>query len=176
MLADEIQTGLGRTGKLFACDHEGIKPDLYIIAKALGGGIIPISAIVGTTDVMEVFTPGTHGSTFGGNPMACAIALEVINILKEDEIIKNASNVGRYFVEKLTLLNLPKVVQIRARGLLIGVEIDKKFGPAYPICEQLAKLGILCKDTQAQTIRFTPPLTITTSDIDWALERISQVL
>ena len=176
MLADEVQTAFYRTGKLFCCQHENIKPDAYILGKSLGGGLMPVSAVVGTDHCMQAFTHGTHGSTFGGNPLACAIAREVINILKENDIKENVERIGSYFNQALHSLNSSIVTGIRSKGMMFGVDIDPAYGKAKKVCEELVKQGILTKDTREQTIRFTPPLTITQAEIDWALERIAKVL
>lgn len=176
MLADEIQTGLGRTGKLFACDHEQVKPDVYMIGKSLGGGLVPLSAVVANKDVMSVFTPGTHGSTFGGNPLACAIARESLLVLRDELAKDQIMNLGAHLVAGLRGIGSSKIKEVRGRGLLIGVDIDKSFGPAKKIGLALKEHGILCKDTRDQTLRFAPPLTIERAEIDWALERIRAAL
>lgn len=175
MLADEIQTGLCRTGALFACDHESVKPDVYIVAKSLGGGITPISAVVSSKSIMDVLKPGTHGSTFGGNPFACAIATEVINLINQERPDLRSKELGEYFINNLRKINSPAIKDIRGRGLFIGLDIAKDFGKAKKFCEKLMLEGILCKDTRDQTIRFTPPLIIEKTEIDWALERIDKV-
>jgi len=176
MIADEIQSGLGRTGHTFACEHEGVEPDLYILGKALGGGIVPISAVVSTRQILGVFTPGSHGSTFGGNPLACAIARKVIEILKRGTYQENARRLGGYLAEQLRAIKTRKVKEIRARGLWVGIEFHKEAGAARQYCEQLMALGLLCKDTHAQTMRLAPPLCITRDELDWALERLRRVL
>lgn len=174
-LADEVQTAFYRTGKLFCCEHDNIQPDVYILGKSLGGGIMPVSAVVAKDDIMNVFTHGTHGSTFGGNPLACAIALEVIKILKEPDIKENVDRVGRYFENGIEKLNSKIVKEIRARGMMFGVDIDPAYGKAKKVCNELVKHGVLTKDTRDQTIRFAPPLTITETEIDWALDKIAKV-
>jgi len=175
-LADEIQTGLCRTGKVFACEHEGVQPDLYILGKALGASLLPISAVIGSKEVMQVFTPGTHGSTFGGNPLACAVAREVIKYIREESPENRAKELGAYLVEGLTAKPLSKVAEIRGRGLFVGLDVRKEFGKAKHFCHELKDLGVLCKDTRDSTIRFAPPVVIEKSEIDWALERIRKVL
>lgn len=175
-IADEIQTGLCRTGELFACDHERVKPDLLILGKSLGGGILPVSAVVGTREVMEVFTPGSHGSTFGGNPLACAVGREVIRLIQEEEPHVQARELGDYFLRELEQCRSSSVLATRGRGLFIGVDIDPAWGPAKKVGQRLKEAGVLSKDTRSQTLRFAPPLTITRAEIDWALDRIRKVL
>jgi ornithine--oxo-acid transaminase len=175
-LADEIQTGLGRTGKLFCCEHEGVAPDLYILGKALGGGFYPISAVVSSREILGVFEPGDHGSTFGGNPLACAIAREALRVIVEEKLPDRARELGSYFMEKLTAIRSPRVKEVRGKGLLIGVELKPEVGPARPFCEQLMAKGLLCKETHERVIRFAPPLVIERADIDWAIEQVSEVL
>jgi ornithine--oxo-acid transaminase len=175
-IADEIQSGLGRTGYTFACEHAGVQPDIYILGKALGGGIMPISAVVSRWDMLDVFTPGSHGSTFGGNPLACAIARKVIEILKTDKYQENARTLGTYLIQQLQALKTDKIKEIRARGLWVGIEFKPEAGKARGYCEQLMELGLLCKDTHAQTMRLAPPLCITKQELDWALERLRKVL
>ncbi len=176
LMFDEIQTGLGRTGKLFAYEHEDAKPDILILGKALGGGVYPVSAILTTNDVMEVFTPGDHGSTFGGNPLASAAAEAALQVLEDEKLTDRAQEMGQYFMAGLRKINSTKVKEVRGKGLLIGVEIKEEYGTARPYCEKLMILGLLCKETHHQTIRFAPPLVITKEDIDWALDRIEPVL
>ncbi len=176
MIGDEIQSGLGRTGKTFACEHEGVQPDIYILGKALGGGIVPISAIVTRWDIMDVFKPGDHGSTFGGNPLACAVACKVIEILSTQKYQRNAAELGHYLFERLRALRSSRIKEIRGRGLWVGIELHPSAGRARPYCEQLMQLGLLCKDTHEQTIRLAPPLCITRDELDWALERLTTVL
>ncbi len=176
LIADEIQTGLGRTGKMFACEHEGVRPDVYVLGKALGGGFYPVSAVVSSRAVLGVFQPGDHGSTFGGNPLACAIAREALSVLVEEKLSERAAEMGSYFLDGLRKLNSPHVRDVRGRGLLLGVEIKPESGPARPFCERLMEQGVLCKETHQQVIRFAPPLVIRREEIDWALERIARVL
>ncbi len=176
-IADEIQSGLGRTGYTLACEHENVQPDLFILGKALGGGIIPVSAVVSTRAIMSVFTPGCHGSTFGGNPLGCAIARKVIEILNRGEIQAHVREMSKYLFERLRAFKWPKVIMIRGRGLWAGLELDReKAGPARPFCERLMREGLLCKDTHSFSIRLAPPLTITKLELDWALERLDKVL
>ena len=176
LLADEIQSGLGRTGRLFAYQHEGIRPDVVIIGKALGGGCVPISAILADDEVMGVFKPGDHGSTFGGNPMACAIARAALAVLVDEGLIDNSARLGDYFMERLVALKSKYVKEIRGKGLWIGVELKPELGGARAYCERLRDRGLLCKETHVDTIRFAPPLVITREEIDWAIERIAEVL
>jgi ornithine--oxo-acid transaminase len=176
LLVDEIQSGLGRTGKLFAYEHEGIRPDVVIIGKALGGGCVPISGILADDGVMGVFRPGDHGSTFGGNPLACAVARVALQVLLEEGMIENSARLGAYFLQKLRELSSPHIKEVRGKGLWIGVELVPEAGGARRFCEALQKEGLLCKETHVHTIRFAPPLVITKEEIDWALERIAKVL
>jgi ornithine--oxo-acid transaminase len=173
---DEIQTGLGRTGKMWAFEHEDIRPDCITVGKALGGGVYPVSAFCASEEVMEVFAPGTHGSTFGGNPLAAAAASAALDVLVDEGLPARAAALGTYFRAGLTALGSPRVREVRGKGLLIGVELHASAGPARPYCEALMDLGVLCKDTHSQVIRFAPPLVIEQEAIDWALTRIGQVL
>jgi ornithine--oxo-acid transaminase len=175
MVADEIWTSLGRTGKMFACDHEGVIPDIYLMAKSLGGGITPISAVMANNDIMKVFTPGSHGSTLGGNPFACAVARAVLALVREEKPEQRSAELGAYMLERLKSMNSKYITQIRGRGLMIGVDIDPAAGTAKEFCKKLKKEGILCKDTHVQTIRMAPPLIISREDLDWGLERIDRV-
>ena len=175
-IADEIQTGLGRTGKLFACDHENVKPDVMIIGKALSGGFYPVSAVLSDASILGLFTPGEHGSTFGGNPLGAAIARTALKVLVEDGLIENAAEMGTYFSDQLSELPQKNIKEIRARGLLIGVEMKQEAGPARKYCEALQGESILAKETHDTTIRFAPPLIIDKKAIDWAMERIRGVL
>ncbi len=176
LIADEIQTGFGRTGKMFAVWHEDVRPDILVVGKALGGGVYPVSGIIADDEVMDVFTPGDHGSTFGGNPLAAAVGIAALDVLIEEKLPERALELGEYFMEKLRSINSPFVKEVRGKGLLIGVEIKKEYGTARPYCEKLKELGILAKETHEQVIRFAPPLVITKEEIDWALERIEKVL
>jgi len=176
MIADEIQTGLGRTGRMFCCEHDAVKPDMYVIGKALGGGLYPISAVVSSKEILGVFQPGDHGSTFGGNPLACAVAREALRVIVEEKLPERAAQLGAYFRARLCEMHSPLVKEIRGKGLLIGVELKKEVGPARPFCERLMQRGILCKETHESVIRFAPPLVIERNELDWALDRIAQVL
>jgi ornithine--oxo-acid transaminase len=175
-IADEIQSGLGRTGYTFACEAEGVQPDIFILGKALGGGIMPISAVVSSREILSVFSPGDHGSTFGGNPLACAVARKVIEILKTGTYQENARQLGEYLIGKLRTLKTDKIKEVRGRGLWIGIELHIAAGKARTYCEQLMAEGMLCKETHEQTIRLAPPLCITRDEIDWAFERVQRVL
>jgi ornithine--oxo-acid transaminase len=176
LILDEIQSGLGRTGRTFCCDHDQIKPDIFILGKALGGGIMPISAIVSSREILSVFHPGEHGSTFGGNPLACAIARKVVEILETNQYQDNAREQGDYLFSKLRAIKTDKVKEIRGRGLWVGIEFHKSAGVARHYCQRLMDEGMLCKDTHEQTMRLAPPLCITRNEIDWALERLERVL
>jgi len=176
LMVDEIQSGLGRTGRLFAYEHEGIRPDVAIIGKALGGGCVPISAVLADDEVMGVFKPGDHGSTFGGNPLACAVARVALKVLVEEGMIENSARLGSYFIDRLREMNSKHVKEIRGVGLWIGLELLPTAGGARRFCEALQKEGLLCKETHVDTIRFAPPLVITKEELDWALERIAKVL
>ncbi len=174
LIADEIQTGLGRTGKMFCCDHEEVVPDVYVLGKALGGGY-PVSAVVADEEVLGVFQPGDHGSTFGGNPFACAIAREAIRVTVEENLLVNAAQMGNYFMEELCKINSPYIKEVRGKGLLVGIELETEAGTARSFCEKLMSLGILCKETHESVIRFAPPLVIAKCEIDWALSQIRKV-
>jgi ornithine--oxo-acid transaminase len=175
-IADEIQTGLGRTGKVFACDHESVKPDMLILGKALGGGMMPVSAVLASKEILGVFTPGDHGSTFGGNPLGCAVARISLHILQRDKLAERAAKLGQAFLERLRTIGGSKIKEVRGKGLLIGVEFHKSAGPAKPFCKKLKEEGVLCKDTVEQVMRFAPPLVVEQKDLDWAFERIKRVL
>jgi len=176
LAVDEIQSGLGRTGKMFCFEHEGIRPDIVIIGKALGGGCMPISGILADDDVMGVFHPGDHGSTFGGNPLACAVARAALEVLREERLVQRSAELGEYFVTRLRTLNSKYIKEIRGKGLWIGVELTEDAGGARRFCEALQREGLLCKETHFNIIRFAPPLVITRDEIDWAMERIARVL
>ena len=176
LVADEIQTGLGRTGRMFACEHEDVQPDLYILGKALGGGLLPISAVAGSAEVMGVFRPGSHGSTFGGNPLACAVARVALRLLVEGKLADRSAELGDYLLGELQKIRNPLIKEVRGRGLFVGVELTDEAGGARKYCEQLKNEGLLCKETHENVIRFAPPLTITRQDLDWALERVRKVL
>lgn len=172
-VADEIQTGLGRAGRLFACEHEGVRPDLVIIGKALSGGFYPVSAVLSDREVMGLFQPGDHGSTFGGNPLASAIGRAALKVITDEDLIRRSANQGAYFKGRLLRLESDHIKEVRGKGLLIGVELNK---PARSFCESLKENSILCKETHENVIRFAPPLIISKQEIDWAMTRIELVL
>jgi len=172
-IADEIQTGFGRTGKMFACDWEMVKPDVYILGKALGGGVLPISAVTADENVLGVFEPGSHGSTFGGNPLACAVAIESLEVLIDEQLVERSESLGKYLVDELKKIDSPLIAEVRGKGMMIGIELTEK---ARPYCEHLMKLGILAKETHENVIRLAPPLIISKEDLDWALQVIKKVL
>jgi ornithine--oxo-acid transaminase len=176
LVADEIQTGFGRTGKMFCADWDRVKPDLYIVGKALGGGLLPVSAVIGSKATLGLFRPGDHGSTFGGNPLACAVGLAALDVIVSERLPERSNEMGEYFMKRLREMNSPRVKEVRGRGLLIGVHIKDEHGTARPYCEKLMALGILAKETHGQVIRFAPPLVISREEADWALERIARVL
>lgn len=175
-IADEIQSGLGRTGATFACEHEGVVPDMYVLGKALGGGVVPVSAIVSSREVLGVYRPGEHGSTFGGNPLACAVALEVIDMLETGEYQQRARDLGTHLRHELSLLPSGAVREVRGRGLWAGVDIDPSLGTGREISESLMARGVLVKDTHGSTIRIAPPLVISKEDLDWGLAQLRGVL
>jgi ornithine--oxo-acid transaminase len=175
-IADEIQTGLGRTGRVFACEHEDVKPDMLILGKALGGGVMPVSATLASKEIMGVFKPGDHGSTFGGNPLGCAVARVSLKILAEDRLPQRAAELGEAFMARLRTIGGSKIKEVRGRGLLIGIELHPAAGPAKQYCKQLKGEGILCKDTVEQVMRLAPPLVISQDDLDMAFERVAKVL
>lgn len=170
---DEIQTGLGRTGRTFACEWEGIDPDIYILGKALGGGVLPVSCIAADREIMDVFDSGSHGSTFGGNPLACAVASAALDVLEEEHLAERAERLGEAFIAGLRRIRSPIVKEVRGKGLLVGVELTE---PARPYCELLKDHGLLCKDTHETVIRLAPPLVVSERDLEWATERIESVL
>ncbi len=176
LMADEIQTGLGRTGKLLATQHDNVRADVVILGKALGGGFYPVSAVVADKNILGLINPGEHGSTFGGNPLAAAIARESLKVLVEEKLIENAAAQGEYFLDQLCEINSPKIKEVRGRGLLIGVEMKPEAGGARQYCEALKIEGILAKETHEHIIRFAPPLIIDKNTIDWAMSRIRKVL
>jgi ornithine--oxo-acid transaminase len=176
LMADEIQSGLGRTGTTFAVEHEGVVPDVYILGKALGGGIMPLSAVVADRDVLGVFKPGEHGSTFGGNPLACAIGIEVVDLLREGTYQRGSAELGAWLLQALDDAAVPQVAEIRGRGLWIGIDLEPGAGTARAACERLMQRGILAKDTHESTIRLAPPLCVTREDLEWSLERIVDVV
>ncbi|RIU90698.1 ornithine--oxo-acid transaminase [Oceanobacillus picturae] len=172
-IADEIQAGLGRSGKLFACDWEDVTPDILILGKALGGGVFPISCIVADKDILGVFNPGSHGSTFGGNPLACAVSIASLDVLEEENLAGRSLELGNYMMDELKSIQNPIIKEVRGKGLFIGVELTES---ARPYCEQLKEKGLLCKETHENVIRFAPPLTIKKEDLDWAIGHIKEVL
>ena len=174
-IADEIQTGLGRVGKLFACEYEGVRPDMVVIGKSLGGGCYPISAVVADREILGVFKPGEHGSTFGGNPLGCAVARESLRVIREEKLVENAAERGQSFMEKLRKVRSRHIKEVRGRGLLVGVELYPQAGGARRFCEEMMKEGLLCKETHDNVIRFAPPLIIREKDLNWALKRIKTV-
>ena len=171
-IADEIQAGLGRSGKLFACDWDNVKPDVYILGKALGGGVLPISVVLADNEVLDVFTPGSHGSTFGGNPLACAVSIAALDVIIDENLPEHSNELGEYFKSELQKINHPAIKEVRGRGLFIGVELHES---ARPFCEALKEKGLLCKETHDAVIRFAPPLVITKEELDEALNRIRSV-
>ncbi|MDQ6718280.1 MAG: ornithine--oxo-acid transaminase [Gemmatimonadota bacterium] len=173
LIADEIQTGLGRTGRLFACDHEDVVPDIYVLGKALAGGFYPVSAVVADRDVLDVFGPGSHGSTFGGNPLGCAIAREAVRVMLDEDLAARAETNGEWILEEIRALGSSKVAEVRGRGLIIGIELR---GPARQACEELARKGMLCKETHDRVIRIAPPLIATRGELEFAVEKLAAVL
>ncbi|MBN8210190.1 ornithine--oxo-acid transaminase [Bacillus sp. NTK071] len=172
-VADEIQAGLGRSGKTFACDWENVEPDIYILGKALGGGVFPISCVAANEDILGVFNPGSHGSTFGGNPLGCAVSVAALDVLEDEQLAQRSLDLGSYFQDKLKEIDNPLIKDIRGKGLFIGVELTE---PARPYCEKLKEEGLLCKETHDTVIRFAPPLVISKEDLDWAIDKIVNVL
>jgi len=176
LLADEIQTGLGRTGKLLACEHEDVRPDGLILGKALGGGILPVSMFLARRDVMQVFRPGDHGSTFGGNPLAAAVGLEALNILVEERLAERSAELGDYLLAELAAINSPLIKELRGCGLFVGIEIEPSLAGAREICVALMQRGLLSKETHSTVVRLAPPLVISKAEIDWAVAQIREVL
>ncbi|HEV8016157.1 MAG TPA: ornithine--oxo-acid transaminase [Stellaceae bacterium] len=176
LILDEVQTGLGRTGAWFAFQHENIRPDGLILGKALGGGVLPVSALVGTDELMGVFTPGSHGSTFGGNPLAAAVGLVALRVLEDEGLVERCRVLGEHMMARLRALDLPAIKAVRGLGLLAGIELDPRFADARTVCEQLALRGVLSKETHETVIRLAPPLVISQEDLDWALDRIAEVI
>ncbi len=172
-IADEIQAGLARTGKMFACDWENVEPDMLILGKALGGGVMPISCVVANKDVLGVFNPGSHGSTFGGNPLACAVSVAALEVLEEEKLAERSLELGEYMMSELRSIDNPMIKEVRGKGLFIGVELTES---ARPYCEALKEKGLLCKETHENVIRFAPPLVIDKEDLDWAIGHIKEVL
>jgi ornithine--oxo-acid transaminase len=175
LIADEIQTGLGRTGKLFASEYESVRPDMVVIGKSLGGGCYPVSAVLADREILGVYKPGEHGSTFGGNPLGCAVARESLRVIQEEKLVENAAERGASFLEKLRKVRSRHIKEVRGRGLLIGVELHPAAGGARRFCEELMNEGLLCKETHDNVIRFAPPLIIREKDLNWALKRIKTV-
>jgi ornithine--oxo-acid transaminase len=174
-IADEIQTGLGRTGKLFACEYEDVKPDILVIGKSLAGGFYAISAVLSPREILGLFKPREHGTTFGANPLACALAREALLVLIEEKLIENSAELGNYFLEKLKTIKNKHIKEVKGKGLLIGIELKPEAGGARRFCEDLKEEGLLCKETHEHVIRFAPPLIIEQNDLDWAFEKVEQV-
>jgi ornithine--oxo-acid transaminase len=174
-IADEIQTGLGRTGMPFACEHDNVKADMVIVGKSLAGGLYPISAVLSSPDILGVFKPGEHGSTFGGNPLACAVAREALRVIREEKLAENAAEKGKFFIEKLKTIKSRHIQNIRGKGLLIGIELRPQADGARRFCEALKEEGLLCKETHEHVIRFAPPLIIKEKDLIWAFRRVKRV-
>ena len=172
LLLDEIQTGLGRTGRMFCADHENVRPDAFILGKALTGGFYPVSAVVGTKDLIGVFDPGSHGSTYGGNPLGCAVAREALRVIEQEQLADRSAELGEWLLAELSKLAHPVIREIRGKGLLVGIELH---GPARPYCERLKELGLICKETHDRVIRVAPPLTVEHDDLAWAAERFAEV-
>lgn len=172
LIADEIQTALGRTGTMFACDHDGVTPDMYILGKALSGGFYPVSAVVSRRDVLGVFGPGSHGSTFGGNPLGCAVARTALRVLQDEHLVERSAEHGAWFLEQVRTLRHPAIKAVRGRGLMIAIELHEK---ARPYCEALKAHGLLCKETHDTVIRLSPPLVVSREDLAWAMERLKAV-
>jgi len=175
-MADEIQTGLARTGKMFAVDHEGVKPDVLMLAKAISGGALPVSVVLANEEVMNVFKPGDHGSTYGGCPLGAAAAIAALDVIVDEGLVERAERLGNDLMERLRAIGSPHVKEVRGRGLLIGVEVKKESGPARPFCEALLGGGVLCKETHEQVIRFAPPLVVKEADLDFLVENVAEVL
>jgi ornithine--oxo-acid transaminase len=176
LILDEVQSGLGRTGAWFAFQHEGIVPDGLILGKALGGGVLPVSALVGRRALMDVFTPGSHGSTFGGNPLAAAVGLEALEVLRDEGLVAKSRVLGNHMLRRLRAIDSPALKDVRGRGLWIGAEIDPKIASAREACERLLEKGVLSKETHQTVVRLAPPLVIAPEDLDWALDRFAEVL
>jgi ornithine--oxo-acid transaminase len=176
LIFDEVQSGLGRTGKWFAFQHENAKPDGLILGKALGGGMLPVSAFVGTRAVMDVFTPGSHGSTFGGNALAAAVGLEALAVMEDEKLVERSRILGEHMLARLRAMKRPALKDVRGRGLWVGAEIDPHFGTAREVCERLLDKRVLSKETHDTVVRLAPPLVIAREDLDWALDRFEDVL
>jgi ornithine--oxo-acid transaminase len=173
LLCDEIQSGLGRTGKLFACEHEDVRPDVLILGKALSGGFYPVSAVLASREILGVFRPGDHGSTFGGNPLACAVARAALKVIVDEDLCARSAELGAYALARLRRLRHPNIAEVRGRGLWIGIDLRV---PARPLCEALKERGVLCKETHETVIRFAPPLMIGRADLEWGLDQIEAVI
>jgi len=176
LILDEVQSGLGRTGAWFACEHEGVRPDGLVVGKALGGGVLPVSAFLGTREVMDVFTPGSHGSTFGGNPLAAAVGLEALRVIEDEGLVGRSRVLGTHMLERLRAIESPAVRAVRGRGLWAAVEIDPRFASARRVCERLIEKGVLSKETHHTVVRLAPPLVIAQDDLDWALDRLEETI
>ena len=176
LIADEIQSGLGRTGTMFACEHDGVRPDVMLLGKALSGGLYPVSVVVADAEIMDVFRPGDHGSTYGGNPVGAAVARAALAVLREERLAENSARLGERALRRLRSVEASCVREVRGRGLWIGIELHESAGGARRYCERLAELGLLCKETHDHVIRFAPPLVIAQDELDWALDRIEEVL
>lgn len=176
LIADEIQTAFGRTGRRFACDHDGVEPDVYVLGKALGGGVLPLSAVVANDEVLGVLRPGQHGSTFGGNPLACAVGREVLRLVEDGSLASEAAKLGEAAARQLSSCDLPGVTAIRQIGLWLAIDVEPRIATARTICERLMKRGVLCKETRQITLRIAPPVVTTSDELDWAMERIVSVL
>jgi ornithine--oxo-acid transaminase len=172
LIADEIQTGLGRTGRMFACDHEDLTPDMYILGKALSGGFYPVSAVVSRRDVLDVFGPGSHGSTFGGNPLGCAVAREAMKVIRDERLVERSAELGAWLLDAVTTISDDRIVAVRGRGLMVAIELNV---PARAFCEALKECGVLCKETHEFVIRLSPPLVVEQKDLEWAVEQIRGV-
>ena len=176
LILDEVQSGLGRTGAWFASEHEGVRPDGLVVGKALGGGVLPVSAFLGTREVMDVFTPGSHGSTFGGNPLAAAVGLEALRVIEDEGLVGRSRVLGTHMLERLRAIESPAVRAVRGRGLWAAVEIDPRFASARRVCERLIEKGVLSKETHHTVVRLAPPLVIAQDDLDWALDRLEETI
>ena len=176
LILDEVQSGLGRTGAWFASEHEGVRPDGLVVGKALGGGVLPVSAFLGTREVMDVFTPGSHGSTFGGNPLAAAVGLEALRVIEEEGLVGRSRALGAHMLERLRAIESPAVRAVRGRGLWAAVEIDPRFASARRVCERLIEKGVLSKETHHTVVRLAPPLVIAQDDLDWALDCLEETI
>ncbi len=176
LIVDEIQSGLGRTGRMFAHEHDGIRPDVMLLGKALSGGLYPVSVVVADAEIMDVFQPGDHGSTYGGNPVGAAVARAALAVLRDEGLVENSARLGEHALGRLRGVRSPLVREVRGRGLWIGIELHESAGGARPYCEKLARQGLLCKETHDHVIRFAPPLVIGREELDWALDRIEKVL